>query len=102
MTENTPTSLCDVINPYASEGANDQKWILIEHQLAQVKMSVQIALQSVREVTLLPENDKEKAIAMDCQDIIQAMHLDILEHYTTFLCYLSGTPVSENMGRKEL
>lgn len=102
MPKNKPARLSDVVSPYASEGANDHKWILVEHQLAQAKMSVQIAKETLWDITNRPENEEEREIANDCYDMIRGLLLDVLEHYTTFLSYLSGTDVSERMSRKEL
>lgn len=102
MTDKKPARLSDIISTWAPEGANDAKWILAEHQLAQCKMSVQIAMATLWDVVALAENEGEVEIAMDCYNIVRGMELDILEHYTTFLCYLSGTDVSDRMSRKEL
>lgn len=102
MNENKPQRLSNVVSAWASEGTNDAKWILIEHQLAQCKMSVQIAMATLWDVVALAENEGEAEIAMDCYNIVRGMELDVLEHYTTFLSYLSGTDVSDRMSRKEL
>lgn len=102
MPNKKPQRLSNIIPALAAEGANDHKWVLAEHQLAQAKMSVQIAKQTLYEISVLPENGREREIAEDCASIVRGLELDILEHYTTFLSYLSGTDVSERMSRKEL
>ncbi|TEU17338.1 MAG: hypothetical protein E3J21_08630 [Anaerolineales bacterium] len=102
MPENNPQRLSEIVSAFASEGANDAKWILTEHQLAQAKMSVQIAHATLDEIATVPENDNEAEIATDCRKIVRGMLLDVLEHYTIFLSYLSGTNVSVRMGKKEL
>ena len=102
MTENNPRRLSEIVSPLAPEGANDTDWFLIEHQLIQAKMSVDVALSTLLEVASNPESADERRVAWDCHDIVRGMRLDILEHYTAFLHYLSGTDVPERIVRKEL
>lgn len=102
MPNKKPTSLSEVVKLYASEGANDSKWILVEHQLAQAKMSIQIAKETLYDIVSSPENDNEQEIAGDCESIVRHTYLDFLAQYTTFLSYLSGTDVSDKISRKEL
>lgn len=102
MTDKKPARLSDIISTWAPEGANDAKWILVEHQLTQAKMSVEVARCSLMEIITQPESANEAEIARDCYDMIRGMYLHFLEHYTTFLSYLAGTDVSERMSRKEL
>ena len=102
MTENKPRRLNEVVSSFAPEGANDRKWFLVEHQLAQAKMSVQIAHETLKDIRDHPENDNEYEIALECVGIVREMTLGILRHYATFLSYLSDTDVPERISRKEL
>lgn len=101
MTKKIP-SISDIIVPYAPQGANDRKWMLAEHQLAQCKMSAQIARDTLAEIADLPENDKEQELAQDSYEIARGMVLDILEHYTAFLSYIAGTPVPDRISQQEV
>lgn len=100
--ENKSKRLSDVLQVVTQPGANDGKWMLIEHQLCQAKMSSQIALEAIRDVVECPENDSEADIASDCHAIIWDLVLDVLEHYSTFLHYISGTDVSGRVAQMEV
>lgn len=102
MTENKPRRLNEVVSAFAPEGANDTNWLLVEHQLVQAKMSVDVACSVLAEIRGNPENNNERKVAEDCYSIARGMRVDILDHYATFLSYLSDTDVPERISRKEL
>ena len=102
MTENKPRRLNEVVPSLAPEGANDNRWFLVEHQLVQAKISIRSAAEILAEIGGQPENTQEHLEAKDCLDIVKGMYVDLLKHYTTFLSYLSDTDVPERISRKEL
>ena len=101
MPENNPRRLSDVVESLAPEGANDRRWAMVEHLLIDARADVQIARDYLKDIRDQSENENEQEVAADCLDIITGMYLDILEHYATFLIYLSDTDVLEKISRKE-
>jgi len=96
------SSLSDVVPQHAEQGANDARWFLVEHLLIDAKMNVQIACDYLSDIIALPENANERGVATDCMDITRMMLRHILDHYATFLSYLSDTDVSERISQMEV
>ena len=102
MTENKPRRLSDVVESLAPEGANDIRWFLVKHQLAQAKMSLETARTALYNIVTYPENAEEREIAEDCENMVKGMYVRFLNYYTSVLSYLSGADVPERIARKEL
>lgn len=102
MPENKPQRLSDILHTFAPQGTNDKRWLLVEHQLEQVRLSAMASVGSLKVIAARPEYEEERQLAEDCLSYIEAMNRHILEARASFMCYLSGTDVPERIAGKEL
>lgn len=96
-----PTHLSEVIGEQSPQGFNDGRWFLLEHQLYQVKVSLQTARGLCEQIGDRPENEEDWQAARDVLELLSAPYIAFLQAHASILSYLGGTGIAERVGGME-
>lgn len=83
----------------ASQGLNDGRWFLLEHQLYQARVSLQQARSLCEQIGDNPENDEEWELARSALEIISPVYVRALAALAAFTSLMSGTKTARVVGR---
>lgn len=101
MTNPKARKLSEVVPTTASQGLNDGRWFLLEHQLYQARVSLQQARALCEQIGDQPENDEEWELARAALEIISPAYVRTLGALSSFTSMMSGSEIAERLGKRE-